>query len=179
MSAWHTNDVVDAAKLNQTCLLVDSTAPTSPTQGKLWYDTTKHQLKTYNADAATWKVAGSTKIPLAWDDTYKEAKGTSEVQVKYARLIKSVNVAFDTVRVLASLGTDNALGTAYLKVYVDEEVSARLTLSTIATGETAVEGSFDISDLNVGVHTLKFKLSNSSASYTSATQLLTILGEEN
>jgi len=55
MSLWATGDIITAARLNQKELFIGASAPASPTDGQLWYDTTNRMLKWYDASAAIWR----------------------------------------------------------------------------------------------------------------------------
>jgi len=112
------------------------------------------------------------RVPIIWDDTLVSA-GTSETEVKYARFAKhSTYEPISRLIVLASLWTTS--GTAYLKVYINDEASPRLTLSTTSTGETLVAGEVDISDLGDGIHTIHVKIYSDSG--TAYNKLLEVWG---
>jgi len=112
------------------------------------------------------------RVPIIWDDTLVSA-GTSETEVKYARFAKhSTYEPISRLIVLASLWTTS--GTAYLKVYINDEASPRLTLSTTSTSETLVAGEVDISDLGDGIHTIHVKIYSDSG--TAYNKLLEVWG---
>jgi len=56
VSEWQTDEDITAAKLNQKEVYIGSSAPSSPTDGQLWFDTVNKKLKYYDANAATWRV---------------------------------------------------------------------------------------------------------------------------
>lgn len=60
------------------------------------------------------------------------------------------------MRIIAALKTTEANG--YMKLYIDDEVEARLTLSTASLVYELVHGEVDISDLSAGRHNLVAKL---------------------
>lgn len=106
--------------------------------------------------------------PLVWDDTQVSVSGTTETEKKNFRFFK---IGHSTVYVRLTAWVSG--GTGYVKVYVDSESSARLTLSTTSTSETKLESYFSIADLADGVHTIRLKLSN-SGSYVTYQQLLEV-----
>jgi len=63
LSEWVTGEVITAAKLNQKELFIGDTAPVSPTDGQLWYDTVNKLLKQYIAAEAAWRTVGGD-IPV-------------------------------------------------------------------------------------------------------------------
>jgi len=111
-------------------------------------------------------------VTLAFDDTQKSVSGTTETEIKYFRFIKDDFTRFTRLIVRATLWVSG--GTGYLKLYIDDETSPRLTLSTTSTSETTVHGSADISDLSTGVHTVHIKLVNSE-SYDTYNKLIEVL----
>jgi hypothetical protein len=60
MSEWTTGEVITASKLNQKEVFIGDTAPASPTQGQLWFDTTVNRLKVY--DGAAWKLVTAENL---------------------------------------------------------------------------------------------------------------------
>lgn len=60
------------------------------------------------------------------------------------------------LRIIASLKTSEETG--YMKIYIDEEVAARITLSSISNVYEIVSGEADISDLSAGRHKLVAKI---------------------
>jgi hypothetical protein len=83
MSLWSTGQVITAALLNQKELYIGTTAPASPTDGQLWYDTTNHQLKEYHADVSAWFIialqvfSGSPSIANTETQLFDEATTNS------------------------------------------------------------------------------------------------------
>jgi len=170
---WDNLDLMTDERMNQKTLYVGASAPETTYAGQLWFDSANNILYERNSDNNAW-ICKNVIVAVTFDDTSTTKTGTAETEVKYARFIKTVSIPFTTVLVLASLYTNNASGTAYFKVYVDSEVSERLTLSTTSTTETALEGSFSISDLDAGIHTFKIKIYNSNASYTTTHKILEV-----
>lgn len=63
------------------------------------------------------------------------------------------------LRVIASLKVDAGSGNeASLKVYVDAEASARITLTSISDTYELVNGEADVSDLSIGRHKITIKI---------------------
>ena len=58
MSAWAVAEVPTALKMNQKTVLVSATAPVSPQDGQLWYDTVNECMVQYNAVLADWFPTG-------------------------------------------------------------------------------------------------------------------------
>ncbi len=165
------------AKMNTKTIYVGDSEPATIYDWMIWINTSTKIVSYRDADTSSWVPMAGGKIVIAFDDTAVTQTGTSETEKKYARFIKSSNVSMNTIRVLASLKTSNASGTAYLKVYMDSDVTASLTLSTTATSETVVEGTFDISGLADGIHTLKIKIYNGKASYTTTNYIVQVYAE--
>jgi hypothetical protein len=107
---------------------------------------------------------------IAFDDTQKSVSGTTETEVKYARFANTV-IKWREIMIEATLWVSG--GTGYLKVYIDSGTSPRLQLSTTATSETSVQGSFSIADLSAGIHTIHIKLVN-SGSYVTYNQMMEV-----
>lgn len=166
MSLWTSGELISASKLNQKEIFIGSSAPASPTNGQLWFDTTNTVLKIY--DNNTWRMVQMWSIVL--DDTLVSVAGTSEQERKFFRFIKSSFMQYKKMHVEATLWSSNASGTAYMRVYLNSEGTARLTLNTTSTTETVLSGDIDISDLTNGIHTLRVKLNN-SGSYTTNQKL--------
>ena len=162
--------------MNQKTLFVGSSAPGTTYAGQLWFNTSNNVLYQRDQSNAVWlPVTG--RLPYVYDDDQASVAGTTVTQVKYVRIGISTNLPYNTVRVIASLWTSNASGTANIAVYMDGNGSPSLTLSTSSTTEVLVEGTFSVSSLAAGLHTLYFKIYNGSASYTTYTQLLEVFGE--
>jgi len=161
--AWVTGDLISASRLNQKTLYIGSSAPSSPTDGQLWYDTSQKCLKVYNYEKSAWLRAQLFSLWL--DDSTVSSTGTSEVEKKTGRFIIDSNLTIKNIYVAVSLKSSSTSGTAYVKIYANSEGTARATFSTTSTSET-YQGSFvDVSDLSAGIHTLRLKTSN-SGSYT-------------
>jgi len=56
VSEWQTDEDITAAKLNQKEVYIGSSAPSSPTEGQLWYDTVNKILKVYHTEDSSWKT---------------------------------------------------------------------------------------------------------------------------
>lgn len=141
--------------------LAQLTADPSLAAGRVWFRSDEGKLY-YSPDGSTVKEVGAAVlVPLVWDDTRVSA-GTSETEVKNFRFAYGDPVAFETVYVRVSLWVDTSGATGYAKVYLDSESSARLTLSTTSTSEALVSGSFSVSGLAAGIHTMRLKIYASS-----------------
>jgi hypothetical protein len=171
MSEWAVGDKHTVSRMNQKTIVVKATTPTSIFVGQLWFDTTQNRYKV-SRDGTTFVPV--VKGIFAVDDTQKSVTGTTETEVKNFRYAKTSYTTFVNFRIIASLWTSNAAGTAYLKIYVDGGASPSLTLQTTSTSETVLEGDIDISGLTNGIHTFRIKISNSSASYTTYTEYLAV-----
>lgn len=96
------------------------------------------------------------------DETEVPVTGTTEVPIKDTQFPISEGVYNpQKIRIIAELKTDNAANTASLKVYIDAEGTERLELTSVNTAFEFKSGTFDISDLTAGKHTLIIKLSSS------------------
>jgi hypothetical protein len=67
------------------------------------------------------------------------------------------------LRVFASLKTSDALKQASLKIYIDEEVDARITLNSTSIVYELLNAETNISDLGAGRHKITAKLVNAEA----------------
>lgn len=67
------------------------------------------------------------------------------------------------LRVIASLKTNDVLKQATMKVYIDSEVAARITLNSSSDSYELLNGEVDISDLVIGRHKITAKLVNAEA----------------
>ena len=155
MSEWVTGETITAAKLNQKELYIGASAPASPTDGQLWYDTNEGILKEYDATLGEWK-AYSFGVILAWND-YQQSTTTS-LTVANFRFYNGAIRNYRKIYVVATLWSSSGTVAANLEVYVNSETTPRLTLSSSATSETVVTGSFSITDLASGLVTLRFDL---------------------
>jgi hypothetical protein len=191
---WEDLDSITNTRMNQKTLYISASAPSTTYAGMVWYDSTNNILYQRNGANSAWinrndassitsgtidvsRLPSVGRVPITIDDSTVTQTGTTETEKKYARFIKTENIVMNTLRVLASLNTNNASGTAYLKVYIDAEGTARLTLNTTSTSEVAVEGTFSISDLSAGIHTVRIKIYNGNASYITTNNILEVIME--
>ncbi|RLG77358.1 MAG: hypothetical protein DRO12_02460 [Thermoprotei archaeon] len=152
---------------------VPTSPPASPFEGDVIYDTADKALKVFNG--TDWLPVGRVVVPLVFDDTQKSVSGTTETEVKHFRFSKTSSYTnWKKLTVVASLWVDGGTGT--LKIYINDETSPRLSLSTTNTSESVVSGEIDISDLGEGVHTLRVKLVN-DGSYNTYTELLEVYAQ--
>ena len=111
-------------------------------------------------------------IIIAFDDTRKSVKGTTETEVKYFRFsISNTWAKWKQLIVVVSIWVDGGTGT--VKIYIDDETSPRLSFSSASTTEEIKKGTINVGDLAEGIHTLRVKLVN-SGDYTTYTELLEV-----
>jgi len=103
-------------------------------------------------------------VPLVGGEVEQSVTGTTEDGVVETGFSKTNQFTSKKARIVASLKSNNALYTASLLIYVNDEVSPRLTKTSIATDYELVNGEFDISDLANGKHKFTAKLKSSDAS---------------
>lgn len=111
------------------------------------------------------KVQDDVKVDsFVGGEVESEVEGTTEVEI--------VNSGFtrlpgrftpNKLRFVGSLKVDGSGNTGYLKVYFDDEVDARLTLSTTSNTFELIDGEIDISDLTNGRHKMLVKIYSSGA----------------
>ena len=77
------------------------------------------------------------------------------------------------LRVVGSLKTSE--GTGYMKIYIDDEVSARITVETTETDYDFVNGESDITDLLNGRHKIVVKIYGSEVTSVVANDYIDIL----
>lgn len=139
MSLWGQPETILASKLNQKELFIGATAPASPTNGQLWYDTVNKLLKYY--DVSAWKTVelldnknavngypgldGSSFILKAryniikstatqnYNDTTHGTSNTAYVKLKEMK----INEALPVIFVMFSIRSNNASQLAYGMVY--------------------------------------------------------------
>src|SRR3990167_506934 len=112
------------------------------------------------------------------DDTEQSVVGVTETEIYTFQIVKSANVA-DFLKLLtqAETKTSNVLYAATMKIYVDAEVSARITLtSTSATYELQSDNA-DISDLTIGKHVIHVKLVSADTGATAYNDMLDVFTE--
>ena len=79
---------------------------------------------------------------------------TGIIETGFAKV--SNKFAPSKLRVIASLKTSEETG--YLKVYIDDEVAARISVSTESNSYELVSGEADITDLSAGRHNVVIKI---------------------
>ena len=131
-----------------------------------------------NAVTAVKSAAAIKQHVYIGDETEVSVVGITETEVKTFALTKSTTIAnWLKLHIQAVMKTSNALHAATLKVYIDSEVAARITLiSTSATYEMQ-SGSADISDLINGKHDVKIKLYSADAGATAYNDLIDVFTE--
>jgi len=130
----------------------NSTAPTAPLTGQLWYDSTNDILKVYNATTNTWKpisssisqsTAPSASISVTgdiwWDTTNAQLKvwsGSSWVTIGPAYTSTSGTSGPVTESINDSGGNPHAV----TKFYVSNQVIAILSKDATFTPQTSIPG---------------------------------------
>lgn len=110
------------------------------------------------------------------DETEVSVSGVTEVGVKEFRFPKHASAFIPLkFRVIATLKTDNVSYNAILKIFIDEEVDARISFTSTSTDYELVGGEFDISDLGNGVHLVKVILASEDASSTAYSDMIDAL----
>jgi hypothetical protein len=171
MSEWQVSEKLAVSKINQKTIVVKSTTPSPIYVGQLWFDTGQNRYKV-SKDGTNFVPV--VKGILVVDDTQKSVAGTTETEVKYFRLAKTGYTPYINLHFIATLWTSNASYAGYLKVYIDGNATASLTLSTTSTSEAVVEGDIDVSSLASGMHTFHIKIYNADASTTTYTEHLEV-----
>ena len=97
------------------------------------------------------------------DETEVSISGNVEEVVKEFNIPKHAAYNINEIRVLASIKTNDESYTTYLKIYVDDETTARVTLTSTSTNYELVAGEADISDLIYRKHHIKISLVSSDA----------------
>ncbi len=103
-------------------------------------------------------------VPLVGGEVEQSITGTSEVGIIETGFSKTDKFSAKKARIVASLKSNNALYTASLLIYVNNEIAPRLTKTSMATDYELVNGEFDISDLMNGKHKFTAKLKSSDPS---------------
>jgi len=102
VSEWETDETITATKLNQKEVYIGSSAPSSPTDGELWFDTVNRKLKYYDANAAAWRVVPRVLTDLesrshadlqnvGTDDHHPKIHGHSEHSFGEAEVVANKN----------------------------------------------------------------------------------------
>lgn len=116
------------------------------------------------------------KTLYASDETEVTVTGVTETTVKTFSIIKCSTAGLNPTKltVVATLKTNNASGTAYLKAYLDGGGAASATLSTTSTSYVVVYSSaIDISAWSDNtVHTVAIKIYNGNGSYVTSNAIL-------
>jgi len=128
------------------------------------------------ADAAVTPAKASPELRTGMyfgDDTEVSVTGTTETEVKALYFVQGGPLGtIASIEVYATLKSSVDTATATLKIYVDDETTARLSLSTTSTTYGLVSGSMDVSDLAAGLHTLHIKLVSDTAGETAYNQMI-------
>lgn len=112
---------------------------------------------------------------FAGDESEVSITGTTEVSVKELGFVKNALYNCTDVRFIAAMKTSDVSYTATLKVYIDAEGTERLSLTSTATDYELKSGTFDVSDLTNGKHSMIIKLASSDAAGTAYNELVDVL----
>ena len=116
------------------------------------------------------------------DETEVSVEGTTETEKKTFKIVKASDQTKgfqpSTLHINAEVKTSDAAKEGSLKIYVDEEGTPRITVTTTSTSYEMKEGEADISDLATGSHIVKMKLVNADAAGTTYNDLLEIFMEK-
>lgn len=131
-----------------------------------------------NAVTTAKAIAALRRNVFVGDETEVSVTGTTETEVKTFNIIcKSSILEWLGLHVQAEMKTNNALYTATMRIYVDSEVSARITLNSTGTDYGLESGKADISDLATGRHIVRVKMVSSDAAGTAYNDLIEIFTE--
>jgi hypothetical protein len=124
-------------------------------------------VKIANGAVTASKAAASlaNKFILG-DDTTVTETSTSYVEKKKFNLYKSTTIDqlnWQNMEVAAELSSSATAVTASIGFFVNAEGTPRLELTTTSTTLTVLTGSFSISDLATGLHTISIRLKVSAA----------------
>ncbi len=112
------------------------------------------------------------------DETEVSVTGVTETEVKNFSLVKSASIAdWVKLHIQAEMKTSNALHAATMKIYFDNEVSPRITLSSTSATYELQTGNADVSDVSVGKHVIHVKLVSANAGATAHNDLLDVFTE--
>jgi len=134
------------------------------------------------ADGAvtTAKVADSLRTAfILGDNTMVTGTSTTYTAVKVFNLYKDTTVDimnWSEIDATVELMSSASSVTAYVGFFVDSESSPRLELYTNSTSYSVLKGSFSISDLTTGLHTITISL-KVSASGTATQRHVEILAK--
>ncbi len=103
-------------------------------------------------------------VPLVGGEVEQSVTGILESGIVETGFSKTSQFSSKKARIVASLKSNNALYTASLLIYVNDEITPRLTKTSVSTDYELVNGEFDISDLVNGKHKFTAKLKSSDAS---------------
>jgi hypothetical protein len=125
-------------------------------------------------------ISALSRQAFVGDETEVAVLGTDWVEVKNFKLVKAETPFKDwqKIHLQALCKTSNALYKAYIGLFIDDEVSPRITLETVETDYlTVLVGSADIDDLVDGSFTVKLKLKSEDAGETAYNELLDVFTE--
>jgi len=128
------------------------------------------------ADGAVTPAKASAELKSKMymgDETEVSVTGTTETELKQFLFVQDGPMGtINSFYVQATLKSSSSTATASLKIYIDDETTPRLTLSTTSTDYALQTGYFDVSDLTSGIHTIHIKLASDTATETAYNYLL-------
>jgi hypothetical protein len=124
------------------------------------------------------KVSDSLKSQFVLgDDTEVYDTTTNYIEKKVFNFYKDTSIDtlnWKEIEFIAELKTSTAGTTAYVSLFVDNETTPRIELSTTSTTYTILRGTCSISDLTTGLHTfsIRIKISGSGTVYQRHVEIL-------
>ena len=130
MSLWTTGETITASKLNQKEVFISDTAPSSPVDGQMWYDTTEEKLKQYNATTSSWNVYIRDGDPVGIMDASdarinpaKEDGNLASIKTDADSIDSKLRTPVDAVYV-----NDVSVGTTAVQLDTDTQVRDKVTI---------------------------------------------------
>lgn len=186
-------DAVTAAKIADSAVALNTATVTGELASANIADAAITEAKLNALAVSTGKLADNA-ITLAkahqalkigtfvGDETSVDVTGTTETEEKSFKIVKSSSttkgIQAQKLHVNAEMKTSNVSHAAYIKLYVNAEGTARITLSSTSTSFEMQEGDADISDLTAGAHEVHVKLYSADAGETCYNDLIEIFLEK-
>jgi hypothetical protein len=108
------------------------------------------------------KVSSSLRSQfILGDDTEVYDTTTNYIEKKVFNFYKDTSIDtlnWQEIELIAELKTSTAGTTAYIGLFVDNETTPRIELSTTSTTYTVLRGTCSISDLATGLHTFSIRI---------------------
>jgi hypothetical protein len=151
MSEWTTGEVITASKLNQKEVFISDTAPASPTQGQLWFDTTVNRLKVY--DGAAWKLVTAENLNEIATRSHVDLQNIA-ADDHHAKLHASSHIGSGTDRITGIIPTASVSESTGLEVTATSWPGTQvltLTISLTGSHDVIVLASIELSTDSNGV----------------------------